>query len=76
MSRWHSLMKRDDSELTAHLEIASGVTTLILSVIEYGQFTIVEGELKDAPIEEKTCEVNRPLRYHECEHHAVFLIWR
>ena len=76
MSKYHSSIARDDSELTAYLEIPPGYHTYLLPVLSNLNLTL--GEAKDLWDlgEIKTCELNRPQRYNECEHHEVFLIWR
>ena len=68
-------MNRDDSKLTPVYEVQPGATTLDLSVVEFPGFTLEEGSLKDSIVTERVCSIPRGTRYHECEHHAVFLKW-
>lgn len=78
-------MNRDDSKLTPVYEVQPGATTLDLSVlsspfqgerlVKFPGFTLEEGSLKNSIGTERVCSIPRGTRYHECEHHAVFLKW-
>ncbi len=65
---------RDDSELTPTFHLPPGAYSYQLLILPNVSMKLSES-LEDSVIKTEYCEVNYPLKYHECDVHAIFLVW-
>lgn len=74
-----TFLHRNDKMLTPTVVVQPSLRVFRLPILPnmLGTFGLntIEGDLLDSIIAPLHCEVAYPQKYHECEHHAVFLKW-
>ena len=75
VKKWNSGLLRDDSKLTPFLKIPPVYGEYRLTIFRNINIPLSVLPEETAPLDIESCTLHKGERYHECEVHAIFLIW-